>query len=129
MPADAIFYDPYSPAVNPEMWTVSAFEAVRSALDPQRPCSLATYSRSTMTRAALFAAGFYVGAGEPTGFKEETTVAANAMELIERPLGREWLERVQRSGSAEPLWEPRYTQAPITPGTLERLKQHAQFRG
>src|SRR5204863_8412619 len=82
----AILFDPYSPARNPAMWTASLFLDLFAALDPARPCSLATYSRSTMTRAALLLAGFHVGIGHATGLKEETTVAANSPALIDTPL-------------------------------------------
>src|SRR5262245_60255290 len=49
----AILFDPFSPAPNPAMWTQSLFDRVFRLLDPDRPCMLATYSRSTMLRVAL----------------------------------------------------------------------------
>jgi len=124
----AIFFDPFSPARNPAMWTARLFANLFEALDPVRPCSLATYSRSSMTRTALLLAGFRVGVGGATGFKEETTVAANAAELISRPLDRRWLERVRRSNSAEPLREAAYRKCPLSPETWARLTAHPQFR-
>ena len=81
-----------------------------------------------MTRAALLLAGFRVGVGRPTGFKEETTVAANAPELLSDPLDRRWLERVRRSDSAEPLREPVYRKCPLLTETWARLAEHPQFR-
>lgn len=122
-----ILFDPWSPAKNPAMWCAPVFNALFRRLDPLRPCVLPTYSRSTMLRVTLLLAGFYVGAGRSVGRKEETTLAANQPGLIEAPLGREWLSRAERSGSAEPLWEPAYRQAPITPETLARLRAHPQF--
>lgn len=124
----AIFFDPFSPARNPAMWTAQLFADLFAALDPDRPCSLATYSRSTMTRVALLLAGFHVGAGHATGFKEETTVAANAPELFSNPLERRWLERARRSDSAEPLRESVYRRNPLSPEAWERLAAHPQFR-
>ena len=59
--------------------------------------------------------------------KEETTVAANTVELINEPLDQRWLERARRSGSAEPLWESIYRQAPLSDETRERLRSHPQF--
>jgi hypothetical protein len=125
----AILFDAFSPARNPEMWTQPLFAAIHRRLDPRQPCALATYSRSTMLRVALLLAGFFVGAGHATGEKEETTVAANARELMEEPLDRSWLARARRSTSAEPLWEPVYRQARLTAETWERLQEHPQFRG
>jgi tRNA U34 5-methylaminomethyl-2-thiouridine-forming methyltransferase MnmC len=124
----AILFDPFSPAKNPAMWTLPMLTNLFRLLDPARPCALATYSRSTMTRAALLLAGFYVGAGQATGAKEETTLAANRLELIDEPLDRRWLERARRSHSAEPLGEPVYRQARLAAATWEGLQAHPQFR-
>ena len=126
-PPHAIFYDAFSPAKNPAMWTLPLFENLRRALDPARPCALTTYSRSTMIRATLLLAGFFVGTGHATGLKEETTVAANSLALISEPLNGRWLERALRSHSAEPLREPVYSRAPLCPATAQKLRRHPQF--
>ena len=126
-PPHAIFYDAFSPAKNPAMWTLPVFENLFRALDPQRPCALTTYSRSTMLRVTLLLAGFFVGAGHATGMKEETTIAANDLSLIAEPLNARWLERALRSDSAEPLLEPVYSRAKLLLVTADRLKRHPQF--
>jgi tRNA U34 5-methylaminomethyl-2-thiouridine-forming methyltransferase MnmC len=123
----AILFDAFSPAKNPAMWTGPLFARLHQLLDPQRPCAMPTYSRSTMLRVALLLAGFYVGAGHATGEKEETTIAANALELLETPLPSAWLRRARYSRSAEPLWEPAYRQAPISEESWKRLLEHPQF--
>jgi tRNA U34 5-methylaminomethyl-2-thiouridine-forming methyltransferase MnmC len=124
----AILFDAFSPATNPAMWTLSLFTDLFQLLDPQRPCVLPTYSRSTMLRVTLLLAGFFVGVGHATGEKEETTLAANTMALIREPLPRTWLKRVRRSTSAEPLTAPVYRQAPPSEQTIEKLEEHPQFR-
>jgi len=97
MPAPhAIFYDAFSPAKNPAMWTLPVFENLFRALDPAKPCVLTTYSRSTMIRATLLLAGFFAGVGHAMGSKEETTIAANAADLIAEPMGARWLARAGR---------------------------------
>jgi tRNA U34 5-methylaminomethyl-2-thiouridine-forming methyltransferase MnmC len=123
----AILFDPFSPSRNPSMWTLPVFDRLRRALEPGQPCSLATYSRSTLLRVTLLLAGFFVGHGLATGLKEETTVAASHRELIDAPLDAGWLKRARRSGSAEPLHDPVYRQAPLSPETWERLRLHPQF--
>lgn len=127
-PPHAIFYDAFSPAKNPAMWTLPVFENLFRALDPARPCALTTYSRSTFLRTTLLLAGFFVGVGHATGMKEETTMAANTPDLIAEPLGQRWLERALRSDSAEPLRKPVYSRAPLTPVTAEKLRRHPQFQ-
>ena len=109
------------------MWTQPLFADLFRLLDPTRPCALPTYSRSTMLRVSLLLAGFFVGVGHATGEKEETTIAANSLELITEPLDQKWLERVRNSTSAEPMWEPVYRQTSMTDETWEKLRQHPQF--
>jgi tRNA U34 5-methylaminomethyl-2-thiouridine-forming methyltransferase MnmC len=123
----AIMFDAFSPAKNPAMWTETLFANVFKLLDPKRPCALPTYSRSTMLRVTLLLAGFFVGVGHATGEKEETTIAANTLDLITEPLDSEWLQRAHRSGSAEPMWEPIYRQAKLSVETWEKLRRHPQF--
>jgi len=127
-PPHAILFDAFSPAKNPAMWTQPLFANLFRFLDPARPCALPTYSRSTLMRVSLLLAGFYVGAGHATGEKEETTIAANTLDLISEPLDQKWLQRARNSTSAEPMWEPVYRQAPLAPETWEKLRRHLQFK-
>lgn len=123
----AIFYDAFSPAKNPAMWTLPVFENLFRSLDPARPCALTTYSRSTLLRTTLLLAGFFVGVGHATGMKEETTIAANSSDLIAEPLNQRWLERARRSHSAEPMMEPVYRIAPMSEEFWGKLQAHPQF--
>ena len=124
----AILFDAFSPAKNPAMWTQPLFANLHRHLDPAHPCALPTYSRSTMLRVTLLLAGFFVGIGHATGEKEETTLAANKLDLIDEPLDRRWLARARRSTSAEPLWESVYRQARLSTTTWEKLQDHPQFQ-
>ncbi len=128
-PPAAILFDAYSPARNAAMWTLPLFCNLFRRLDGSVPCNLATYSRSTMLRVTLLLAGFWVGAGEATGVKEETTLAATDPRLIPRLLGAEWLTRVRRSTSAEPLLHATYQQGPLSDENRQRLEAHPQFQG
>jgi len=123
----AIFYDAFSPAKNPAMWTLPVFENLFRRLDPERPCALTTYSRSTMIRATLLLAGFYVGVGRATGRKEETTIAANTPDLIAEPLNGRWLARANRSDSAEPLRGQTYSRQRLSPETQALLRRLPQL--
>jgi tRNA U34 5-methylaminomethyl-2-thiouridine-forming methyltransferase MnmC len=123
-----VMFDAFSPAKNPGMWTLGLFTKVFELLDHRCPCVLPTYSRSTLLRVTLLLAGFFVGVGHATGEKEETTIAANTLDLIEEPLDQRWLQRVQRSSSAQPLLEPIYRQAPLSSECWQRLQSHPQFK-
>ncbi len=94
-----IFFDPYSPKMNQEMWSTSCFQKLHRISRPpaEGGTRLYTYSQSTRIRAALLSAGFYVGYGTGTGLKEETTVAATNPLDLKHPLGQSWLQRFQKS--------------------------------
>lgn len=124
----AVLFDAYSPAKNPAMWSLPLFTKLFQHLDPQRPCALPTYSRSTIMRVTLLLAGFFVGVGHATGKKEETTIAANTLELLDEPLDLRWLDRARRSHSAEPMVENVYRIAPLSPESWEKLRVHPQFK-
>ena len=125
----AVFFDPYSPTVNPEMWTLETFAALHARTDPAHDCLLTTYTRSTAVRVTLLLAGWFVGIGGATGEKDETTVAANTLALLGRPLDRRWLEKkVYASTNAAPLRAGTgYTRGPISEETFARLRAHPQF--
>lgn len=116
--ADLVFWDPFSPRTNPELWTWAAFGALRPRCGDR--AALYTYSTATATRAALLLAGFYVGAGDPSGPKEETTAAATDASLLARPLDGRWLARLARSSAPFPDDAPR--------DALDRIRAHPQFR-
>ena len=124
---NAIFFDAFSPAKNPAMWTLPLFRRILELLDPLQPCAMPTYSRSTMLRVTLLLAGFFVGAGRAIGEKEETTIAANDLSLIGTPLGTDWLKRARNSTCAEPLREPIYRRERLRDASWEALKRHPQF--
>jgi hypothetical protein len=128
-PPNLILFDPFSPAKNPAMWTLPLFQRLFRCLDCSQPCLLSTYSRSTALRVTLLRAGFFVGRGGATGEKEETTLAANELGLLDRALDGSWLKRARVSTSAEPMIEPQYQQLPISESTWAQLQNHPQFKG
>lgn len=68
-----MFYDPFSPKVNTEMWTVNIFRIVKRLMKDDG--ILATYSASLAVRKGLIEAGFRIGLVEPVGRKSYSTVA------------------------------------------------------
>lgn len=97
----AVLFDPYSPTVNPGLWTCATFAAIRGRAAEK--CLLTNYSRATAVRVALLRAGWFVGHGEATGEKDETTIAATRCEMLAAPLTPAWLGRVRRSRVAGPV--------------------------
>ncbi len=124
----AILYDPYSPAANPELWTLEHFRRLHACLDPTRPCLLTNYTRSTAVRVTLLLAGFFVGHGHATGEKDQTTIASNSLGLLDAPLDARWLERVRRSTRSAPL-RAGGAGGGIEPEDARRLAAHPQFAG
>jgi queuine tRNA-ribosyltransferase len=93
-PADIVFWDPFSPRANPDLWSLAAFRAAHRRAAER--CTLFTYSASTATRIALLLAGWAVGVGASIGDKIATTAAALDPRDLAAPLGRDWLRRLAR---------------------------------
>jgi queuine tRNA-ribosyltransferase len=117
LPADVIFWDPWSPQSNPELWSVRSFSAARHRCGPR--ATLFTYGAATSTRAALLLAGFAVGVGARTGTTGQTTAAAVGVADLAQPLDQRWLLRLRRSSAPLPK------DAPVE--ALERIAAAAQF--
>ena len=120
--ADLVFFEPYSPLKNPDMWTTAVF---RGTFDRTKPGALLmTYSCATPIRVAMLLAGFYVGAGTATGKKGETTQAARRPGDLTAPLGEAWLGRWQRSHTPNAAGAGPETLAANTAAVLA----HPQFK-
>lgn len=119
---ELIFYDPYSPKVNREMWTVDCFKSLYDRCKAGKSLLL-TYSIATPIRVALLMAGFSVGHGPRSGLKHETTQAATDPDLLRDPLGQRWLQRWERSHTKYPFeaTSEQYSQV------MEAVYSHPQF--
>lgn len=124
----SIFYDPYSPRGNVDMWTLDHFASLKQRLDPSRPCLMTNYTRSTYVRVTWLLAGFAVGLGTAIGEKEETSLASSHITELDRPLTSSWLKRVKISHSAAPLRGPHYEVGPIAEADYEKLANLTQFQ-
>jgi queuine tRNA-ribosyltransferase len=123
---ELIYFDFYSPASCPELWTRSVFEKIHERCKQQlvSPCKLLTYACGKSVRSAMLLAGFYVGAGPSTAMKLETTEATLNFSELKNPLGREWLKSLERSEKPLPIDVPGERYAEV----LAELTQHQQFQ-
>src|SRR5262249_18932235 len=117
---DVICFDPFSPEVNPTLWTIDALARFRRVLAPGGV--LSTYSTSTRTRVTLLLAGFWVGAGAAAAVKKETTVASDGPAALEARLGPRWLQRWRRSSARAP-----HGFDALTPELEQAVLAHPQF--
>lgn len=122
----SIFYDPYSPATNRDMWTLNHFTRLRARLSDE--CLLTNYTRSTAVRVSWLLAGFFVGVGDAIHEKAETTVAATSLSGIAKPLDLKWLARVKVSRNGAPVRGDEYQVVPINEADYARLAAHPQFQ-
>jgi queuine tRNA-ribosyltransferase len=115
--ADIVFWDPWSPRVEPALWGVATFTALRRVC--REGATVHTFSGATMVRAGLLLAGFAVGLGPALGPKQKrsTMAAVSARDLTE-PLNRSWLRDLNDSGLPD--------DAPAN--ALELLHAAPQFR-
>lgn len=87
--ADFIFYDFFSPASHPWLWTYSLFKSLYACCNEQT--RLVTYSSATCVKAALAAAGWFVGTTIASGKKASSIIAASRLELLAHPLPEKFL--------------------------------------
>ncbi len=101
---DLIFFDPFSSKADRSCWTLETFQKIH-AFSKTQGHALFTYSASTAVRATLMAAGYRVGEGQGSGPKGTTTLAwtKNFNLKLFIPLGKDWLERWERSDAKGPL--------------------------
>jgi queuine tRNA-ribosyltransferase len=102
--ADVVFWDPFSPRANPELWSVAVFAKLRRLC--REGATLHTYSGATSVRSALLLAGFAVGVGAQVSAGKFSTCAALRMQDLVAPLDRRWLARLSRSSAPFPADAP-----------------------
>jgi len=71
---DAVFLDPFSPQVEPELWSPDFLAHIAARMAPGS--WLSTYSASLAVRAALASTGLRVGPGPAVGRKAQGTLAS-----------------------------------------------------
>src|SRR5262249_33652627 len=121
---ELIFYDMFSSRTHPEHWSLEIFQRLFGVCQ-NRAATLVTYSRSTSSRAALLAAGFYVARGRASGAQEESTIAMTPPGPVQANdlLSCTWLGRWERSRAKYPALLP--TKEHLA---FERLiRNHPQF--
>ncbi len=75
------FHDPFSPEVNPELWSVETFRKLRTIADDD--AILTTYCAASKARAAMAKAGWFLGKAIGALGKREMTIASlNEKKLI-----------------------------------------------
>lgn len=114
---DVVFWDPFSPRRNADLWSFAAFRVLRRVCRPG--ATVHTYSGSTAVRSALVLADFCVGVGPTIAKGKSATVAALALDELVSPLDHRWLERLSRSSAAFPPDAP--------PDAFERVRRSRAF--
>ena len=83
---EAVFQDPFSPAMNPELWSLDYFRLIYSLMD--KSGIMTTYSSALHIRRGMIEAGFFIGRGPSVGKKREGTTASKS-ELMNQLSGEE----------------------------------------
>jgi queuine tRNA-ribosyltransferase len=127
-PPHLIFYDPFSPDFEADLWQSSAFTAIKRVCGGNQT-DLICPTSTLEARLAMLSAGFFVGRGISTGTTGETTVAwlsknPSTSHFWQRQVfGKEWLKAFCQN------------QLPFLNGLSEderielcrQLRQHPQF--
>lgn len=92
---DFIFYDFFSPANHPWLWTYNVFSNLKK--HTYADTRLVTYSSATCVKAALLAAGWFVGTTIASGKKARSIFAAGSLNHVESPLTDRFISTFQTS--------------------------------
>jgi queuine tRNA-ribosyltransferase len=119
---DLIFFDPFSSKTDSELWSLQTFKKLFSFINSKN-CSLYNYTASTVIRARLILAGFFVAHGKASPPKQETTVAHTKKDPNKQNLlGEEWLEKLERSDAKNLIYANQDWSI-----IQKQLKSHSQF--
>lgn len=119
--ADFIFYDFFSPASHPWLWTFDLFEKLYFYC--KETTHLVTYSSATSVKAALAAAGWFVGTTIPSGKKAQSIFAAGSRGEVAHLLPTQFISTF--SLSHKPFCDAETPESQIE--IRKKLSCHPQF--
>jgi queuine tRNA-ribosyltransferase len=119
--ADYVFYDFFSPASHPWLWTYDIFSKLIECCNQET--RLVTYSSATSVKAALLAAGWYVGTTMASGKKAKSILAAGSLAQVETPLSEKFISTFQASQKPYCTAETEVSRKIIA----ENVARHPQF--
>lgn len=80
---NTVFYDPFSPKVNTEMWTVDLFKLISQIIDDEGV--FLTYSGAIPVKVGLMEAGFKIGYVQPVGRRSPSIIATKKGDILTIP--------------------------------------------
>ena len=101
---DAIFLDPFSQNMAPELFSLDFFKEFKRIIKDSG--IVATYTSSAPVRAAFIEAGFYIGLGPIFGRKQGGTLASPSQEMLDTSLPKNDEIRIALSDVAIPFRDP-----------------------
>ena len=101
---DAIFLDPFSQNMAPELFSLEFFKEFRRIIKDNG--IIATYTSSAPVRAAFIEAGFYIGLGPIFGRKQGGTLASPNPEMLDYSLPKNDEIRIALSDVGIPFRDP-----------------------
>ena len=101
---DAIFLDPFSQNMAPELFSLDFFKEFRRIIKDTG--IIATYTSSAPVRAAFIEADFYIGLGPIFGRKQGGTLASPSQEMLDTSLPKNDEIRIALSDVGIPFRDP-----------------------
>ena len=101
---DAVYLDPFSHEVNPELWTYDFIRMIAAKLAPSGV--VATYSSAFPVRGALVRAGLTVGETPAVGRKRGGTIASFDDGAVSDPLDSKTMRIISETTTGVPFRDP-----------------------
>lgn len=102
---DIVFYDPFSPKVNTEMWTYDILKLISDIIKDDG--IFLTYSNAIPVKVALLKAGFNIAYIKPVG-RKSPSIAASKSGIIQ-VVGREEIEKILKSQLSIPYEDKEFS--------------------
>ena len=101
---DAIFLDPFSQNMAPELFSIEFFKQFKRIIKDSG--IIATYTSSAPVRSAFIEAGFYIGLGPIFGRKQGGTLASLSQEMLDFSIPKNDEIRIALSDISVPFRDP-----------------------
>lgn len=119
---DGVFHDPFSPAKNPELWTVDFFKKMHQKCNDE--CIVTTYSAAMHIRVAMEQGGFIVSKGPQVGRKKEGTIATKKDNAVV-PFDESFRALLEKNPKALPFTDPTLRD---TPAVIRQRRKLAMLK-
>lgn len=123
---DAIFLDPFSPSMSPELYSLDFMYKLKNLLNNNGV--LLTYTAAAPVRSAIALSGLHIGEGPAYGRKNGGTICSKNLDNIDKPLSMDDERMIALSDAGIPFRDSDLNQSSLNINN-RRQEEREQLRG